>query len=65
MTGHAIIPAMSELQEEILKASQDGRINCARALGIARKLKIPPGEVGAMIDELGMRVSNCQLGCFN
>jgi len=56
--------SMSELQDEILNASKDGRINCARALGIAKKLKIPPGEVGAKVDELGMRISNCQLGCF-
>lgn len=59
-----IYAAMSELQDEILKASQDGKINCAQALAIAKKMNVTPKEVGAKIDELGIRIHNCQLGCF-
>ena len=64
MKASAIIPIMSELKDEILKHSQDGDINCAMALGIAKKLSIPPKEVGKKIDELGIKIHNCQLGCF-
>lgn len=61
---HVFSHDMTELQDEILKHSKDGSINCAMALGIAKKLKIPPAKVGATIDELGMKIHNCQLGCF-
>ena len=64
MKANAIPLNMSELQDEILNASKDGDINCAQALAIARKLGIPPKEVGAVIDELGIKIHNCQLGCF-
>ncbi|MCK5024306.1 MAG: hypothetical protein KAR56_01665 [Thermoplasmata archaeon] len=55
---------MSELQDEILNASNDGDINCAQALAISKKLGIIPKEVGAEIDKLGIKIHNCQLGCF-
>jgi hypothetical protein len=64
MKVSAILPIMSELQDEIMNASKDGDINCTQALAIAKKLKIPPKEVGAKIDELGIKIHNCQLGCF-
>ena len=64
MKAIVIHPIMSELHDEILNASKDGDINCAQALAIARKLSITPKEVGAKIDELGIKIHNCQLGCF-
>jgi len=55
---------MDPIETEILKHAKDGKINCHTALGIAKKLSIHPKEVGAKIDELGIRICNCQLGCF-
>ena len=39
-------------------------INCAEALGIANTMKIAPIEVGKICNELGVKIKNCQLGCF-
>jgi hypothetical protein len=55
---------MDALEEEILRFAKDGSINCAQALAIARKLKVVPARVGEKIDELGIKIHNCQLGCF-
>ena len=56
---------MNPIETEIVKAAKDGKINCAQALAIARELKVPPKDVGKAIDGLGIRISNCQLGCFS
>jgi LAO/AO transport system kinase len=44
--------------------SVDNRILCADARKIAEDLKIPYKEVGDAANELGIRIMNCQLGCF-
>lgn len=55
---------MNPIETEVLKAAKDGKINCVQALAIARLLKVPPKDVGKAIDGLGIRICNCQLGCF-
>ena len=55
---------MPDLKNEILKASENGRIKCAEALAIAKKLKVPTRKVGETMDELGIKIIQCQLGCF-
>lgn len=60
----AMIIPMTELHDEILNISQNGKMDCAQAFQIARKLSISPKDVGARIDELGIKIHNCQLGCF-
>ncbi len=42
----------------------DGKLPCAVAFKIAKKLKVTPGEVGDTADRLKIRMANCQLGCF-
>lgn len=50
---------------EAVKASlSDGFLPCAAAFEIASKLKVPLGTVGNAADDLGIRVTDCQLGCF-
>jgi len=41
-----------------------GRLRCARALAIARRLGVSPGLVGDAANRLGIRIADCQLGCF-
>ena len=55
---------MPDLKKEILKASENGRIKCVEALAIAKKLKVPTRKVGKAIDDLGIKIIDCQLGCF-
>ena len=61
---NAITHIMSDIEYEILRTAKDGDINCTQALAIAKKYNVAPKEVGAKIDELGIKIHNCQLGCF-
>lgn len=53
-----------ELKEELLKKAVDGKISCAVARKIAEGTGLPYKEVGAAADELGIKIKNCELGCF-
>jgi hypothetical protein len=53
-----------ELKEEMLKKAVDGKLSCAAAMKIAESLGLQPGEVGKAANELGIKIKNCQLGCF-
>ena len=53
-----------ELRQEIMKKTVDKKLPCAAARKIAEDLDIPYIEVGAAADELGVKIKNCQLGCF-
>ena len=52
------------LREEIIKRAIERKLPCAVARKIAEDLDIPYSEVGAAADELGIKIKNCQLGCF-
>lgn len=41
-----------------------GRVRCAAALGMAKRLGIPAIGLGALLDELKIKVGSCSLGCF-
>lgn len=50
---------------DLVKASlQDGNLRCTVAFKISDDAKIPRIAVGAMADKLGIRITNCQIGCF-
>lgn len=56
---------MNELiKKELQKYAADGKITCAIARKIAEDLGAPYKEVGQAADELGIRIKDCQLGCF-
>ncbi len=50
--------------EESGDAGGEGRLACARARGIARRLGVTPEEVGDAADRLSLRIVDCQMGCF-
>ncbi len=54
----------SELKEEILKRADGGKLLCAVARRIAEELHLAYKEVGEAADELGVKIKNCELGCF-
>ena len=41
-----------------------GRIRCAIGLGMAERLGLPALALGALLDELKIKVGTCSLGCF-
>ncbi len=53
-----------KLREEIMKKAVDRKLPCAVARKMAEDLGVPYSEVGAAADELGIKIKNCQLGCF-
>ena len=52
------------LEEEIQSSLVNGRLPCAEAFRIAKKVKVAPKEVGDAANELSIKISSCQLGCF-
>ncbi|MBI5846952.1 MAG: hypothetical protein HZB31_03235 [Nitrospirae bacterium] len=53
-----------ELKQEMMKKADDGKLSCSDARKIAESLNISYKEVGDAADDLGIRIRNCQLGCF-
>lgn len=52
------------LKTMLRAASLDGRISCLAARVLAERLDVPYVLVGRAADELGIKICDCQLGCF-
>lgn len=52
------------LENEIRDSLVDDRLPCAVAFKIARKLEVPPKQVGDAANRLNIKITSCQLGCF-
>jgi hypothetical protein len=48
----------------VKKASSAGRLTCEKAHELGKELDVPLNEIGAVCNELKIRIKNCQLGCF-
>lgn len=55
---------LAKLETAVTSALKDGYVSCPVGWKIARDLDISRLDVGAMIDKLGIRVTDCSLGCF-
>jgi len=55
---------LSELETEVRVSLKDGYLSCPVAWSLAKKAGVPKIAVGAITDKLGLRISDCQLGCF-
>ncbi|MBI5101660.1 MAG: hypothetical protein HZB33_07505 [Nitrospirae bacterium] len=53
-----------DIEKALLTYSADKKIPCGSARKIAEDLKVPYSEVGKVADELGIRIKECELGCF-
>ena len=55
-------------REVIVKAIQEAavgnRLTCTRAHELAQTLNVPLSVIGSACDELHIKISGCQLGCF-
>jgi len=59
------LPAVPPRLEEAIRAClQEGRLPCAMAWQVARRLGVGKLEVSGAAEALKIRVSCCQLGCF-
>jgi hypothetical protein len=53
-----------KIRNMLLSACVDNRISCAAARRIAEEAGVPYKAVGDAANELGIRITACQLGCF-
>jgi len=59
-------PKKMLIEKRLRSAAKSGRVKCADALSIAKSLgpEVSSREVGKVADEIGIRITACQLGCF-
>ena len=62
--GNLPAEALSQLEGAVKAAAKDGYVACPTAWKTAKEAGVSRLDVGVMIDKLGMRVTDCQLGCF-
>jgi hypothetical protein len=53
-----------EIVEEIKQKAINGKLPCSFARRIAEELAVSYKEVGRIADELSIKITNCELGCF-
>jgi hypothetical protein len=53
-----------KIEEVIKERSKDGRLPCAVCFKIADDLGIPKKELTKILNEMKIKISQCQLGCF-
>ncbi len=53
-----------ELRDAVRRLAKDGRAPCRRLLALAEKTRTSPRKIGALCDEMDIRIIACQLGCF-
>ena len=55
---------IAQIEGTIKSSLEEGYLPCPIAWEIAKEYNIPKIAVGEIADRLGIRVTNCQLGCF-
>ncbi len=52
------------VKEELKKKAVNGKLPCPIAREIAEELSVSYHEVGKVADELNIKITDCELGCF-
>jgi len=53
-----------KLEEAILAKAKDGKLPCALCFKIAEDFGVSKREMGKILNEIKIKISQCQLGCF-
>jgi hypothetical protein len=53
-----------KLEQSILEKTKDGKLPCAFCFKIAEDFGISKREMGKILNEMKIKISQCQLGCF-
>ena len=53
-----------EIIAKLKEAAREGKIACAVAQKMAVENKIPMKKVGDLLNQMKIKISQCQLGCF-
>jgi len=59
-----LIMDRKKLEGTILEKAKEGKIPCAVCFKIADDLGIPKKELTKVLNEMKIKISQCQLGCF-
>ncbi len=51
--------------EKINLSLKEGKIPCKKALELAKEENISPKSLGALLNEIKIKIRSCQLGCFD
>ena len=52
------------VKDNLRRASHDGKITCAQCFAVADELGISVEGFAKILDDLEIRIINCQMGCF-
>jgi hypothetical protein len=53
-----------KLEKVILEKAKEGKLPCAICFKIAEDFGISNREMGKILNEMKVKISQCQLGCF-
>ena len=53
-----------KIQDVIKEKAKEGKLPCAVCFKIAEDFEISKKEIGKILNEMKIRISQCQLGCF-
>jgi hypothetical protein len=53
-----------KLVAAIHTATKDDRLSCEKAYELSKTLGVSLQEIGAICNELKIKIASCQLGCF-
>jgi len=59
-----IMEDRKKIEETILEKAKDGKIPCALCFKIADDFGIPKKELTKILNDMKIKISQCQLGCF-
>ncbi|MFC2010819.1 hypothetical protein ACFLUR_00810 [Chloroflexota bacterium] len=62
--GNLSKAVLSQLEDTVKASLKDGSLPCPVAWKIAKEANVPKIAVGEITDRLGIRLTNCQIGCF-
>jgi hypothetical protein len=53
-----------DMKTRIKAAAPEGKLPCAAAFRLAEEMGISRKELGSLLNELRIKIIQCQLGCF-
>ncbi|MGI6603965.1 MAG: hypothetical protein ACOX2S_02620 [bacterium] len=53
-----------DIKEELLRVAKEGKVSCAQAFELAKRLGVDPKEVGQAANQAKLKITACRLGCF-
>jgi hypothetical protein len=59
-----VVMDRKKLEEAIQGKAKNGKLPCAMCFKIAEDFGISKREMGKILNEMEIKISQCQLGCF-